>query len=644
MTRDGSPAPAVEGEMNATPSPKDRFTSLDTLAVSRELRALDRGRVDKAFDLPEGGWSLSLRVPGEGRRELLLVPGRYAALVASAPPHTEELSPLAKELRRLLTGAVLREVAEPSGERYLEVAFSRTDVPEGLLLALEMFGKGNLVVVRGTRIAAVAEVRRWAHRTVRIGADYARPPVRSDPLTMSVGEITSVLEQSRNDLASTLAARLSLGGPVAEELIARGGWTPETAAASRASEIAPGLQGALAALVEEIGPHPQGYLYVSGGVPVDATPYPSRRWSSHEEVEVTALPTFSEAAHAYFRTLVTRAPTLEESESTRAREELERLVARQRSAVEELADAAAERKADADAVLAHYVEATEAIAGARNGGSNRTTVEVTLGDRPVVLDLALTPRESAQAMYEEAKRIGSKLEGARAALAESLARSQPAVSARSTTSSPVTTRPSRTFWFEKFRWFVSSEGTVVIAGRDAPSNDLIVRRNLKAGDVYVHADIHGAASVVVKRTQGASSIGAATLEEAAQWAVSYSKAWRAGLASASAFWVTPEQVSKAAATGEFVPRGAWVIHGTKNFFRDLPLELAVGTVQYEGEERWTAAPERSVRARGSVRALLVPGEERDRPDLERSLSAELGISRSLLQSLLPAGGVAVRRA
>jgi hypothetical protein len=184
---------------------------------------------------------------------------------------------------------------------------------------------------------------------------------------------------------------------------------------------------------------------------------------------------------------------------------------------------------------------------------------------------------------------------------------------------------------------------VVVAGRDAASNDLIVRRNLKEGDFYVHADLHGAASVVVKRPEEGTPIGETTLREAAQWAVAFSKAWRAGLAAGSAFWAVPDQVSKAAASGEFVPKGAWVIHGTKHFFRDLPLELALGTIAYRGEERWTVAPEPAVRARGAVRFLLNPGEERERSDREVELVRELGIARPLLQSLLPAGGLSVRR-
>ncbi|EQD44195.1 protein containing DUF814, partial [mine drainage metagenome] len=155
---------------------------------------------------------------------------------------------------------------------------------------------------------------------------------------------------------------------------------------------------------------------------------------------------------------------------------------------------------------------------------------------------------------------------------------------------------------------------------------------------------HGAASVVVKRpAPGLPGFTEATVREAGQWAVAFSKAWRAGHASASAFWVRPEQVSKSAASGEFVPRGAWMIHGTKNFLKDLPLELALGPIRYEAEERWVVAPETALRARGTVRAILRPGEERERPALEATLARDLGISRSLLQSLVPAGGLTVRR-
>jgi predicted ribosome quality control (RQC) complex YloA/Tae2 family protein len=632
--------------MPGIPSPKDRFTSLDTLAVVRELRALERARVDKAYDVTGGGWSLSLRVPGEGRRELLLIPGRYAALLAVAPEHPEELSPFARELRRILTGAGLRGAAEPNGERYLELAFGRADDPDSLLVGLEMFGTGNLTVAHGGRILAVASPRRWAHRTVRVGAEYARPPVRTDPWKLGRAEIASELERSRRDLASTLAARLGLGGPLAEELVARIARDGALPASADPIEVAGLVHTAIADLLAEVGDRPKGFVYAKEGAPLDATPYRSRRWEEVADVGPSERATFSEAAQEYFGSLVPRPPSAEEAAASSERKELERLIEQQGRAIAELGETVESLRSSAEAILTHHPEAQTAVAHARETSSDAGTVEVALGDRTVTLRLDRSPRESAQELYEESKRIAAKLAGAEAALADSrekLARPSRPLPGGPSSNRAAAVAQHRLRWFEKYRWFLTSERVVVIAGRDAPSNDTIVRRHLKPGDFYLHADLHGASSVIVKKPEEVATVTEVTLREAGQWAVAYSKAWRAGLASATAFWVNPDQVSKSAASGEFVPRGAWVIHGTKNFLGDLPLELALGTISYEKEERWTCAPPSAVRALGAVRVLLTPGEERERAAREVELASELGVSRTLLQSLLPAGGITLRR-
>ncbi len=630
------------------PTPKDRFTSLDTLALARELRRLGRAWVDKAFDVATGGWSLLLRSAGEGRRELLLVPGRYGALLPTGSvEHRDELSPLAKELRRVLVGAGLDGASEPGGERYLELRFGRRDEPEPTLVALEMFGEGNLLLAHGSRLVAVARARRWAHRVVRAGGEYARPPVRVDPWSVDRSALRAELARSRSDLASTLAARLSFGGPVAEELVVRAGLDGAGPAAVVSADAADRLHGAIAELLAEVGEAPQGYLYLKDGAAVDATPYPSRRWRTESVVE-EMRPTFSEAAHEYFRSLVPVPTPPADLAATRLRQSLERLREQQRAAVLALGESIDRARAAAEAIYANYASAEAAVASARAVGGSAPATTVALGGIEVPLRLDRTPRESAQAIYDEVKRLQSKLAGARAALAETEEKlARPSAAARVERAEPAAepTRRKKAHWFERFRWFVSSEGVVVIAGRDAASNDLVVRRNLKDGDIYVHADLHGAASVVVKHpSPGRPPIGEATLREAGQWAVVYSKAWRAGLASSSAFWVTPEQVSKAGASGEFVAKGAWAIHGSKHVLHDLPTEIALGTIDYDGETLWTAAPPAAIAARGAVRVVLVPGPERERAALERELVDELGVNRTRLQSLLPAGGLARRRA
>ena len=632
--------------MTRAPTAKDRFTSLDTLALVRELRARPRARVDKAFDLPGGGWSLALRTPGAGRSELLLVPGLYAAHLESASERSEELSPFARELRRLLVGGALRDVAEPGGERYLELSFARSDEPDPTLVGLEMFGAGNLILARAGTILAVAKARRWAHREVRIGAAYSRPPVRLDPWKASRSELEGALDRSRTDFASTLAARLSFGGPVAEELIARLGVEGAEPASTLASAVAGRLHDAVVELIGEVGDRPVGFLYRREGVPVDATPYASRRWADAPGVEESRVATFSEAAHEYFRTLVVVPAPPEVADRDRVQHELERLRGQQTEAIANLEGSIASLQRSAEAIFAHYPEAEAELERARNQRQSEPRLRVTLGAESVELSVDRTPRESAQALYAEAKRLQAKLAGARAARADTETRLANAASRaprpRTEAAEP---RRSKPHWFERFRWFITSEGAVVVGGRDASSNDLLVRRNLKPGDRYVHADLHGAASVILKHpAPGEAAVTEASLREAGQWAVVFSKAWRAGLASAEAFWVEHDQVSKSGTSGEFVARGAWAIHGSKHVMRDLPTEVAIGTVDYAGDRLWTAAPPAALRARGVVRVVLVPGPERGREAVEVELVRSLGLPRPRLQGLLPAGGLEVRRA
>lgn len=38
-------------------------------------------------------------------------------------------------------------------------------------------------------------------------------------------------------------------------------------------------------------------------------------------------------------------------------------------------------------------------------------------------------------------------------------------------------------WFEKFNWFISSENYLIISGRDAQQNEMIVKRYMSKGDL-----------------------------------------------------------------------------------------------------------------------------------------------------------------
>lgn len=110
------------------------------------------------------------------------------------------------------------------------------------------------------------------------------------------------------------------------------------------------------------------------------------------------------------------------------------------------------------------------------------------------------------------------------------------------------------------------------------SNSLVVSSAYKpwlshVDDVYVHADLHGAASVIIKNSNPGHEIPPNTLHQAGIMSVCQSKAWEAKIVT-SAYWVLPDQVSKSAPTGEYLTTGSFMIRGKKNFLP--PVQLVYG--------------------------------------------------------------------
>lgn len=127
-------------------------------------------------------------------------------------------------------------------------------------------------------------------------------------------------------------------------------------------------------------------------------------------------------------------------------------------------------------------------------------------------------------------------------------------------------------WFEKFLWFITSDGFTVIGGRDAQQNEIIVKKYLKKNDVYVHADIHGATSIIIKN-KADGPMPPKALMEAGCFALCHSSAWNSKIVT-SAYWVHAEQVSKTAPTGEYLTTGSFMIRGKKNYLP--PTQLILG--------------------------------------------------------------------
>jgi predicted ribosome quality control (RQC) complex YloA/Tae2 family protein len=159
-------------------------------------------------------------------------------------------------------------------------------------------------------------------------------------------------------------------------------------------------------------------------------------------------------------------------------------------------------------------------------------------------------------------------------------------------------------WFEKFRWFVTSEGKLAVGGRDAQSNTLLIKRHLEEGDVVYHADLFGSPFFVLKDGSRQSE---SEVLEVSQATVSFSSGWKTGLGAADAYWVLKDQVSGTAESGEFLAKGSFVIRGKKNFVRHAMLQLALGI---DAGGRVMAGPESAVAKACRKYVVLIPHREK----------------------------------
>jgi len=242
----------------------------------------------------------------------------------------------------------------------------------------------------------------------------------------------------------------------------------------------------------------------------------------------------------------------------------------------------------------------------------------------IELDLKKTAFENAGGYFNRSKKYKRKLAGAKTALKKFL-KTKPKIEKVETT--PLQ-KPQAKNWYDKFRWFRTSDDFLVVLGKDATTNELLVKKHTEKHDLVFHADIQGAPFAVIK-TEG-KQVPESTLNQTAQFAASFSKAWARGLGTIDIYYITPDQVSKTPPPGEYLPKGAFMIYGNKTYLKPQ-LQIAFGNK--DGELVW-GTPE-SVSLQTSKNVTLIPGSEKA-ADLSKKIADILGLETvDQIQRLIP---------
>jgi predicted ribosome quality control (RQC) complex YloA/Tae2 family protein len=187
------------------------------------------------------------------------------------------------------------------------------------------------------------------------------------------------------------------------------------------------------------------------------------------------------------------------------------------------------------------------------------------------LDLRDSAPKNANDYFEKAKKLEEKVEKAREILKELEAKRETKEIEETIEVKPEK-EETKQQWFEKYRWFRLPDGRLVVGGRDATTNEIIIKKHTEKNDVVFHTEIAGSPFFVIK-TEG-KEVSKEMLEAVAQATASYSKAWGKRLGIVETYWVTPDQVSKQAPSGEYMGKGAFMIRGKRNWMKP-ELRIAV---------------------------------------------------------------------
>ena len=602
----------------------DKISSLDIYAfINTNMDKLKGSFIKKIYQISPKIFLFNLYGQGEGKFPLYVDLSRVIAF--HDPDRPETPSQVAMVLRKSLSERRIVNVEQLNFDRVVKLTMHT-----GQEIIFEMFREGNLIVTNSGKIEFVLSPREWKNRKLKVGEIYI-PPSQNDPSSMSNNDVWRVLNQSKASLVQTLATRMNLGGEYSEEIIFRLGMEKNAMPPFEEGQADKIIEGIRSLMLEST--MNRSYIYAEKRLfsPVEMKGIDSETPTAFED--------FNKGLSYY----ILNYKPLEKEKSP-----LERRIESQQKSIEEFRKIMEEENNKGKAIISNMPLINNLLGRIRKyekekslkfplklegmevdlADPTKKIIQIELSGEQVEVFYNKSPGENSSYHFDRSKEYRSKIEGALTAIQETK---------KMMNVKKVEKKKARSKqWFEVYHWFITSDGFLVIGGKDAKSNEKVVKKHMGDNDFYVHADIHGAPSTIVKAENGVKPTEK-SLYEACAFALSFSRAWAAGMRTGSAYWVTPVQVSKTPESGEYISTGSWVIRGKRNYLFNLPLDLEISTMSYKGAEIPEIAPTGVLkREEGKGIVRITPGDVK-RNVISRDISKALGIGVDEIESILPPG-------
>ena len=622
---------------------KSELTSFDTIAIVYELNKIIIGaRIENVYQTNPLTLIFRLHQSNRPTFQMLIEAGKRVHLTSYVL--SKPLTPPAfcMALRKHLRNGRITEIQQHEFERVITI---KIDTREGTyLLVTELFGDGNIILVnpQGTILYALT-YKRMRDRNIIRGENFKlAPPSGKNPLNLSTSDFEEIKNYGHLEIVRALTKLLSIGGLYAEEILQRAEINKNTPCENLTKQQIDAIFTQTQTLISKTtnGEFEPSIVVDEKGEWIDVTPFPLKRYIS---LTLKPYKSFNEALDEYYSKAVTTEKVSDtEKEFTRQLAKLQRTLEDQQKTIEDSNKIIEQNKAIGNIIYAHLGElqllaqgimeeksrdkAWEQIIAEiekekqaqhvpfiyfQSLDSKRRVLNVSIENTTFSLDLTRSIQANAASYYERAKKTERKQEGAEKALHNTqtkiLELQKHLMEKTEKVIEEAPPKKKEKAWYEKFRWFNSSDGFLVIGGRDATTNEIIIKKHTTPADIVFHADIVGAPFVVIK-TEGKTP-SEQTIKEAAQLAASYSKAWRELFHAVDVYWVYPNQLSKSPPPGQYLEKGSFIVNGKKNHLRKILLSITIGITIKENQITVVGGPTEFVKKQAIHYVEVVPGQE-----------------------------------
>lgn len=615
------------------------MSNVDIYTISDELNNLLSGaRVDKSFQPTSDIVVMRFHVPGTGRIDLVMQCGsrihtsQYPLENPTTPPSFPML------LRKRIKGAHVESIKQHNFDRVIEIKVKKDKY---YTIIVELFDKGNIILLDDeNNIIQPLKRKQLSARDISSKKEYKFPEERGmNPITVTEEELKELFENTESDVVRTLAMN-GLGSLYAEEIIQRANNTIDIDKNTPTSQLTDNqiteIYKSLRDLFDNLKDGSIKPQIVKKDTKEDVIPLDLVNYNDFEK---TLYKDFNEACDEFYSKKVNASiKNVKEAAWNKKVKKFEKRLNLQQETLDNFAKTIEDSQHKGEVIYSNY-SSIENILNVVNSARNKDysfkdigkilkkakkdgmaeaqiyesidklgVLTLNIDDTSLIMDPKLTIPENAEAYYEKAKKAKRKTKGALIAIENTKKQLEKIRSKKDIAMEQVSVPKKRVKknlkWYEKLRWFISSDNILVVGGRDANSNEMVVKKYLEPNDIYLHADIHGASSTTIKLNGG--ELTENVIKESGEFAASFSSAWSMGFTTQDVFWVNPDQVTKTPEAGEFLAKGSFVIRGHRNYIRSARVKLAIGIVDYEGK-RIMAGPVEALEAHCENYVVLKPG-------------------------------------